>query len=158
MYLPISKKELSKLNQLCTNQKLNKLFNYRMDLLYSEDIFIHAVSTNQTSIVKKFIQNGADVNLDNGILILECCKNGDFDQTLQILLENNISIDKYYTQTINNCIEKNYTKCLQKLIQYSDSHPKQDFYFDLIIAEADYVDLDSEDTQINYTTENINVR
>lgn len=82
----------------------------------------YAVSEGHEDIVDELIKKGADVNIDGGRLLFDCCMFDDNFDVLTLLLMNNINVLEYYQQTINICLTKNHTKCTDLLVKYSIKH------------------------------------
>ena len=78
----------------------------------------NAVSEGRVEILNALISRGANINIDDGILLLTSTNLNDNVDVLTVLLFNNIDISIYYDIILDRCITRNYTKCSELLLSF----------------------------------------
>lgn len=108
-----------------------------------------AVERGHNDAVIFLVEFGADVNVDNGDLVLECCRSGDYPDVLKTLISFGLNILSKYHQAYELCLNNNYMNTAEYLVKYSlkisqekIEDEKEDCYYtefnDLLSDDSDY--------------------
>lgn len=88
-----------------------------------ESGFVAAVESGHPEVVEFFLKHGCSVRWNDDILLVNCCKAGDYPDVLKLLVDNGIDVFKHYHEAYDICLKNGYTESANFLVKYSAEHP-----------------------------------
>ena len=103
---------------------MDALLQNGADIHHDNDIVLRrAVITGQEESVEFLLKNGANVHVDDNRLLLVCCKAGDYNEIINLLIVHGINVFTHYQTALDCCLDNKHSQSAELLIRYSDTKP-----------------------------------